>query len=123
MPRPKQLPHLRFVRDSFSGPAYVIMAARLAAGVAEGKEFAPWLVAAMMEKVERENPGLLAETRAKLMPPYPERADQPEAAAAEPKGAKAGFHVGKVIAAQGRKVARSTAGKKAAPAAPRPSAP
>ena len=50
------------MRDSFSGPAYVITAARIAAGVDEGREFAPWLVEAMKAKLERENPGLLQRT-------------------------------------------------------------
>jgi hypothetical protein len=66
MPRPKRPPHLKYIKDTFSGPGYVVTAAKIAAGIAEGNEFSPWVVAAFEAKLERENPGLLEKTRAEM---------------------------------------------------------
>jgi len=44
----------------------LLAAAKRAAGVAEGNDFSPWVVAAIREKLEREQPGLMAKMRAEM---------------------------------------------------------
>jgi hypothetical protein len=58
MPRPKRPAHLRYEKDSFSGPAYVLLAAKIASGYPLN-EFSPWLIDAVKEKLEREHPDLI----------------------------------------------------------------
>lgn len=58
MPRPKRPAHLRYEKDSFSGPAYVLLAAKIASGYPVN-EFSPWLIDAVKEKLEREHPELI----------------------------------------------------------------
>lgn len=66
MGRPRKQPQDRVKKDAFSGPRYLLAAAKQAAGVAEGNDFSPWVVAAIREKLEREQPGLMAKMRAEM---------------------------------------------------------
>lgn len=66
MGRPKKQPHDRVRKDAFSGPRYLVAAAKAAAGVQSGREFSPWLVTAIEEKLERDHKGLTAKVRAAL---------------------------------------------------------
>lgn len=82
MPRPKRPPHIKATKESFSAPAYVALAAKLAAGWPH-KDVAPWIVAAITEKLRRENPGLLEEAHEKLRTEYVEPDEKQAAIAAE----------------------------------------
>jgi hypothetical protein len=50
-------------KDAFSGPRWLLAAAKAAAGVPRGNEFSPWLVEAIQEKLNRDYPGLLDRVR------------------------------------------------------------
>lgn len=66
MPRPKRPAHLKFTKESFSGPRYIVAAAKLAAGHPL-KDFSPWVVAAIEAKLARENPTLIEDTKTELL--------------------------------------------------------
>lgn len=92
MPRPKKQPQDRVKKDSFSGPGYLIAAAKKAAGVQHGADFSPWLALAIREKLERDHKGLIESTRAQMMraaEAYEEREeeDQKDGASAAAEGA------------------------------------
>ena len=89
MGRPRKQPQDRVKKDAFSGPRYLLAAAKQAARVEEGNDFSPWVVAAIREKLERDVPGLVAKMRAEMqaMPAFEEfaEADAKLLAAAEPE--------------------------------------
>lgn len=59
MARPKKELQDKVAKDSFSGPIYLIQAAKIAAGVyTKGAEFSPWICEAIREKLKRDMPGL-----------------------------------------------------------------
>lgn len=66
MPRPKKQPQDRMKKDGFTAPQYLLAAAKTAADISSGKDFSPWVVAAITEKLERDRPGLIAQMRAEM---------------------------------------------------------
>lgn len=61
MGRPAKKSHHRVKKDAFSGPKYLIAAAKKAAGVERGEDFSPWVVAAIREKLIRDGKAELIE--------------------------------------------------------------
>jgi hypothetical protein len=99
MGRPRKQPQDRVKKDAFSGPRYLLAAAKQAAGVAEGKDFSPWVVAAIREKLQRDVPDLIAKMRAEMQAaavrdyPLPDWEDLKTAERAPPTGADLGSQV------------------------------
>lgn len=87
MPRARRLPYIKSTKENFSCPAYIAVAAKLAAGHPE-KDFSPWVVSAIEAKLQRENPGLkeaTLEDLRKRAASYQERiANSDKVAAEEP---------------------------------------
>lgn len=61
VPRPKLPPHLVALKESFSAPAFIVRAAREASG--DPGKFSAWVTEALRQKLERENPTLIAKYR------------------------------------------------------------
>lgn len=66
MGRPKKQAQDRVKKEGFSAPQYLVAAARKAAKLDEGNDFSRWIVAAIREKLEHDEPGLMAKMRAEM---------------------------------------------------------
>lgn len=66
MARPKKPPHQRVMKDGFSAPRFLSFLAKAAADVDKGKDFSPWMVRAIEEKLERDHKGLAEKMRLAL---------------------------------------------------------
>ena len=53
-------------KEGFSAPQYLVAAAKRAAKLDEGNDFSRWIVAAIREKLEHDEPGLMAKMRAEM---------------------------------------------------------
>jgi hypothetical protein len=94
--RPKKQAQDRVKKEGFSAPQYLVAAARKAAKLDEGNDFSRWIVAAIREKLEHDEPGLMAKMRAEMQAaavrdyPLPDWEDLKTAERAPPTGADLG---------------------------------
>lgn len=66
MGRPRKQPQDKVKKEGFSAPQYLVAAAKRAAKLDEGNDFSRWIVAAIREKLEHDEPGLMAKMRAEM---------------------------------------------------------